>query len=133
MAHPYRCLHYLGTYNDETTPSPEVPTSLQKTKCPSSEKSSLIFSTRNSGLVRHLQNLRLSPLGVVPQRDRRPRLIVDLSFFGINQESVPIAPSDSMQFGRALHRILQRILQANPLHGPVYISKIDIADGFYRI
>ncbi|CAJ1941882.1 unnamed protein product, partial [Cylindrotheca closterium] len=84
-------------------------------------------------LVRHLQNLRLSPLGVVPQRDRRPRLIVDLSFFGINQESVPIAPSDSMQFGRALHRILQRILQANPLHGPVYISKIDIADGFYRI
>ena len=84
-------------------------------------------------LVRHLQNLRLSPLGVVPQRDRRPRLIVDLSFFGINQESIPIAPSDSMQFGRALHRILQRILQANPQHGPVYISKIDIADGFYRI
>ncbi|CAJ1938361.1 unnamed protein product [Cylindrotheca closterium] len=38
-----------------------------------------------------------------------------------------------MQFGRALHRILQRILHANPIHGPVYISKIDIADGFYRI
>lgn len=84
-------------------------------------------------LVRHLENLRLSPLGVVPQRDRRPRLIVDLSYFGVNQESVPIAPSEAMQFGRALQRLLQRILMANAIHGPVYISKIDIADGFYRI
>lgn len=84
-------------------------------------------------LVRNIPNLRLSPLGVVPQRDRRPRLIVDLSYFGVNQESVPIAPSEAMQFGRTLQRLLQRILMANAIHGPVYISKIDIADGFYRI
>ena len=28
--------------------------------------------------------LRVSPMGVVPQRNRRPRLIVDLSFYDIN-------------------------------------------------
>jgi hypothetical protein len=28
------------------------------------------------------------PLGCVPQRDRRPRLIVDLSFYGVNADTV---------------------------------------------
>jgi hypothetical protein len=36
--------------------------------------------------------LRLSPLGVVPQVGRRPRLICDLSFFGVNASSVSSAP-----------------------------------------
>ena len=39
----------------------------------------------------------------------------------------------SMQFGRALDRILQRILLADPCHGPVHLLKVDIADGFYRM
>ena len=38
-----------------------------------------------------------------------------------------------MQFGRTLHRILQKIIKANPRFGPVYLCKIDLADGFYRI
>ena len=38
-----------------------------------------------------------------------------------------------MQFGKALNRILQRIQAANPRYGPVYMSKIDVADAFYRI
>jgi len=84
-------------------------------------------------LVQHLKDLRMSPLGVVPQRDRRPRLIVDLSFFGINQECVPVAPAEAMQFGRTLQRLMQRILDADPQFGPVYMAKIDISDGFYRI
>lgn len=83
--------------------------------------------------VQHMKRLRLSPLGAVPQRDRRPRLIVDLSFYGVNQETLPIAPSEAMQFGRALQRILQRILMADPRFGPLYLAKVDIADGFYRI
>jgi hypothetical protein len=35
--------------------------------------------------VRHLPNLRLSPIGVVPQRDRRPRTIVDYTFSDVNE------------------------------------------------
>jgi hypothetical protein len=84
-------------------------------------------------LVLHEPNLRLTPLGVVPQRDRRPRTICDYYLFLINLETIPLAPSEAMQFGRALWRVLSTIHHAGPRFGPVYLSKIDIADGFYRI
>jgi hypothetical protein len=84
-------------------------------------------------LVLHEPNLRLSSLGVVSQRDRRPRAIFDYSFFLINMETIPLAPSEAMQFGQALWRVLSTIHHADPRLGPVYLSKIDIADGFYRI
>ena len=80
-----------------------------------------------------LPHLRLSPLGVVPQRDRRPRIIVDYTFWGINDDTVPLAPAESMQFGRALERILHKIRRANRRFGPTYMIKVDIADGFYRL
>ena len=38
-----------------------------------------------------------------------------------------------MQFGHALKRILQRMYDADPRHGPIYMVKVDIADGFYRV
>jgi hypothetical protein len=38
-----------------------------------------------------------------------------------------------MKFCRALLRILQQIARSDPRLGPVYLSKIDISDGFYRI
>ncbi|CAB9501094.1 unknown protein [Seminavis robusta] len=80
-----------------------------------------------------LPDLRLSPLGVVPQRERRPRTICDYTFFGVNEETEETAPMEAMQFGKALHRIMTKVHQANPAHGPVYMSKVDIADGFYRV
>ena len=80
-----------------------------------------------------LPHLRLSPLGVVPQRNRRPRLIVDYTYSGVNDDTVKLAPPEAMQFGKALQRLLSRIVRANPRYGPVYLGKIDIADGFYRI
>ena len=83
--------------------------------------------------LRLSQHLRLPPLGVVPQRNRRSRLIVDYSFSGVNEETVKLAPSEAMQSGRALHRLLQRIAHAEPSYGPVYLGKIDIADDFFRV
>jgi hypothetical protein len=38
-----------------------------------------------------------------------------------------------MQFGRALWRINSTVHHANPRLGPVFLSKIDISDGFYHI
>jgi SAM-dependent methyltransferase len=38
-----------------------------------------------------------------------------------------------MQFGHALDRILREILLADPTLGPIYLIKLDISDGFYRI
>jgi hypothetical protein len=84
-------------------------------------------------LVKQLPGLKLSPLGVVPQRERRPRLIVDYSFYGVNDSTLKLMPPEAMQFGRALTRILTAIRHANPAFGPVYMAKIDISDGFYRV
>jgi hypothetical protein len=84
-------------------------------------------------LVLNKLQLRLSPLGVVPQRDHTPHTISDYSFFGVNHETVPLSPEECMQFGRALWQILSHIKSANPHLGPVYLSKIDIANGFYRV
>ena len=83
--------------------------------------------------VLDLPYLRLSPLGVVPQRDRRPRIIVDYTFWGINGDTVPLAPNEAMQFGRALERVLRKIRRVNRRYGPTYMIKVDIADGFYRL
>jgi hypothetical protein len=43
-------------------------------------------------LVTDETNLRLSPLGVAPQQDRRPRTICDYSLFSVNLDTVPLAP-----------------------------------------
>lgn len=80
-----------------------------------------------------IPGIQISPLGVVPQRDRRPRVIVDFTWSKINQATPPIAPNAAMQFGRVLPRILWQIVYADPRHGPIYLCKIDISDGFYRI
>jgi hypothetical protein len=82
---------------------------------------------------RLIQNLHVSLMGVVPQRARCPRIIVDYWFFGLNDETIWMAPREAMQFGKALQRILQTIVDANPDHGPVNLIKVDISDGFYRI
>jgi hypothetical protein len=86
-----------------------------------------------AALVMTQEELRLSPLGVIPERDRRPRSIIDYTFYRVNEDTVVMAPPEAMQFGKALWRILAGIVHANPRLGPVYLSKVDIADGFYRI
>ena len=83
--------------------------------------------------VKDLPGLRLSPPGVIPQHNRRPRWVVDFTHSGVNAETVPIADSSSMQFGRALERIIRHIVLANPDLGPVFLIKVDVSDGFYRI
>lgn len=82
--------------------------------------------------VRDLPGLRLSPTGVIPQRDRRPRPIVDYTYSGVNPATDLRAPP-SLQFGRAFERFLQRLQQADTRHGPIYLAKTDIADAFMRV
>jgi hypothetical protein len=91
----------------------------------------LPFST-----VAHLTALKLSPAGVVPQRERRPRLILDYSYppeHNVNDSSLPLAPTHAMQFGKALPRILQRLVYCNKQFGPPLMAKLDLADGYYRV
>jgi hypothetical protein len=79
------------------------------------------------------RNLQISPMGIVPQRAQRPRVIVDYSFLELSAETLNMAPRDTMQFGKAPKRILQAIIDADPAYGPINLFKVDIADGFYRI
>jgi hypothetical protein len=84
-------------------------------------------------MIKSLFGLRLSPLGLVPQRNRRDRMISDYSYFDVNKDTLNIAPAEAMQFGRTLWRLLYRIHHANDKFGPVYMSKVDLSDGFYRL
>ena len=59
--------------------------------------------------VESLPGLQVSPPGVVPQRERRPRWICDYTFSGVNGDTLPLAALDAMQFGHALDRILREI------------------------
>ena len=46
-----------------------------------------------------LQSLRISPLGVKEERDCKPRLICNHTFFGVNANTVTRTPREAMQFG----------------------------------
>ena len=67
-----------------------------------------------ASMALELEGLRLSPPGVVSQRDRRPRWIYDYTWSGVNTETLPLAAKESMQFGHALERILRKIILADP-------------------
>ena len=84
-----------------------------------------------ASLVKDVPGIGLSPLGLVPQKNRRDRMISDYGFFGVNDNTVPLAPPEAIQFGQTLKRLLQRIHRANDVFGPVYMPKIDLSDGFY--
>lgn len=88
-------------------------------------------------VIRHLP-LMLSPAAVKDERDRKPRLIIDhswpwLGWPSVNDVTIPHAPPEAMQFGRALERILFDVRHANPKFGPVRLAKHDLKDGFYRM
>ncbi len=81
-------------------------------------------------------HLKLSPAGVVPQRERRPRIILDYSFphdNNVNTSSLPIAPTHAMQFGTAFQCLMQHIVYCNPAFSPPLMAKLDLADGYYRV
>ena len=53
------------------------------------------------------QDLRLSPLAVKDEGEkRRPRVVMDHTWFGMNNHTVVELPPKVMQFGGALSRIL---------------------------
>ncbi|KAL3806886.1 hypothetical protein ACHAXA_000796 [Cyclostephanos tholiformis] len=76
--------------------------------------------------IRDLPGLRVSPPGVVPQRERRPHWICDYSWSHVNGDTLPLAAVEAMQFGHALDRILREVLLADPARGPIYLLKLDI-------
>ena len=85
-----------------------------------------------ASMALELEGIRLSPPGVVEQRERRPRWICDYTWSQVNEDTLPLVALEAMQFGHTLERIFREILLANPEHGPVKVNKTDLSDGFYR-
>lgn len=84
-------------------------------------------------LVKDLPNLHISPLGMKEEREHKPQLVCNHSFFGVNGFTISRTPSAAMQFSGALPRIMDQIRHADPSFGPTYLSKCDIKDGFYHL
>ena len=78
--------------------------------------------------VTYLKHLWLLPVTVIPQVGRRPLMIYDFIWIGINKTSKCLAPAEAMRFGGALQRILKQVLAADLRLGPVYLSKVELAD-----
>jgi hypothetical protein len=83
--------------------------------------------------IKHIAKLQLSPPAVKYERDWKLRLLCNHSWSPVNDTTAPTAPPEAMQFGGDLLRVLRRVRHANPKNGPVYLSKHDIKDGFYRM
>ena len=75
-----------------------------------------------------LQKLWLSHVEVIPQVGRRPRLIFDFTWSGLNNIAEHLSPMEAMRFGGALLRILKEVLTSDPRLGPVYLSKVYFSD-----
>jgi hypothetical protein len=95
--------------------------------------------------------MKISPLAVVPQVNRRGRLILDLSFpvhragakgsrklgpiiqESVNDTTVPLAPLAPVnELGKVLLRLLHFMRQV-PDGESINFSKIDLSDGFWRM
>jgi hypothetical protein len=95
-------------------------------------------------------NLKISPLAVVPQKDRRGRLILDLSFpvypertransqpqllqQGVNDRTIRLAPDAPVrEIGNVFRRVLS-LLNDSEADEVVMLSKVDLSDGFWRM
>ena len=85
------------------------------------------------------EKLKLSRILAVPQEHRRPRLILNLlaqpdsDTPSFNETTDREAAPESLQFGRAFPRILQAVWEADPVQGPVRVSKLDVTDAYHCI
>ena len=83
--------------------------------------------------VNYLHNMWLSPVAVIPQVGRMPRLIFDFTWSELNDVSKRLAPMETMRFGGALQRILKQVLTADPCIRPVFFSKVDFTDAYMKL
>jgi hypothetical protein len=93
-------------------------------------------------------NFKVSPLAVIPQTNRRGRLILDLSFGvyadgksrrgvllqeSVNDSTKRLAPWEPVQeLGNVLPRIFDFMATTDPAD-VIHFAKIDLSDGFWRM
>ena len=84
------------------------------------------------------ERLNLSRILAMHQTHHRLRLILNLSAqpdsntLSVNETTDREAAPESLQFGWAFPRILQAVWEADPIQGPVRVSKLDVTDTYHR-
>ena len=89
------------------------------------------------------EQLKISPIAMIPHKSRLFRAILDLSFGiklqngeqvpSVNESSVKTAPYGAInQLGQSLERVIHAMAQAKP-DEKVFMAKWDIKDGFWRL
>ena len=83
------------------------------------------------------ERLKISHIAAVPQAHLHLRTILDLLVQldsdtpSFNETTNREAAPESLQFGRAFPRILQVVLEVDPVQGPVRVSKMDVTDAYH--
>ena len=79
------------------------------------------------------KDLHLSPMAVKVEHNCQPCVLVDHTWFGVNEHTIHDLPCEVMQFSGMLPWLLWLIQHADPAKGPLFLSKYDLMDGFYHI
>ena len=82
---------------------------------------------------KYLPGSRPIPPGVKKERDQRPRWIGCYSSSKLNYKTLPIVIMYSMQYVRALERLIREVVIYDLALVPVYVLKADVSDSFYCI
>ena len=83
--------------------------------------------------IRHLHKPWLSLLATIFQIRRKPRMIYNFSWSIPNKLPIAAPHKYSMRFYKALHRLFDCILSAEPALGATYLCKVDLADAYMFI
>jgi hypothetical protein len=89
------------------------------------------------------EQLKISPLAMIPHKSRQFRAILDLSFRlklktgetipSVNESTTLEAPAGAIdQMGHALQRIIHAFAEADP-DAKIFMAKFDTKDGFWRL
>ena len=78
--------------------------------------------------VSDLPNICISPVDAIYQVGRQPQLILDFTWSALNQSTNRVSLEEAMCFGGSITRIVQQVLITDPSLGPVYPSKVELAN-----
>ena len=84
-------------------------------------------------MVHHLPRLWISPLIAILHRGRKPCLIYDFAWSGLNEAITKVAHREALRCRKTLHKVIDCILVPPPKLCPTVLNKVDLAEAYMRI
>ena len=83
--------------------------------------------------IQDLPRIWLIPLGLIPQEGLFPWLIYDYTWSGLDAVVLCQTHVEAIHFPQTLLRLIHTIINNNPREGPIFMSKIDLADYYMKV